>query len=133
MILSRFLSKEHHHSFFNNKWCDFWLWISCVNVTEVLKKNFIGIFVGYSYSMQTLWCLKQKGDECAVLFVQPGMTSDIISLLCVTRVSPHQLLNQYFVVIHNFLSIIHGNVCVVYLIVLLTIKSNFPKILKDAN
>lgn len=83
--------------------------------------------------MQTLRCLKQKGDERAVLCVQPGMTSDIISLLCVTRVSPHQLLNQYFVVIHNFLSIIHGNVCVVYLIVLLTIKSNFPKILKDAN
>lgn len=36
-------------------------------------------------------------------------------------------------VIHNFLSIIHDNVCVVYLIVLLTIKSNFQKILKDVN
>lgn len=34
-------------------------------------------------------------------------------------------------VIHNFLSIIHANVCVVYLIVLLTIKSNFLKVLKD--
>lgn len=68
-----------------------------------------------------------------VLCVQPGTTSDIISLFYVTRVSPHQLLNQYFMVIHNFLSIIHDNVCVVYLIVLLTIKSNFLKILKDAN
>lgn len=65
--------------------------------------------------------------------VQPGMTSDIISLFHVTRVSPHQLLNQHFMIIYNFLSIIHGNVCVVYLIVLLTIKSNFLKILKDAN
>lgn len=45
--------------------------------------------------------------------------------------SHHELLNQYFVVIHNFLSIIHANVCVVYLIVLLTIKSNFLKVLKD--
>lgn len=81
-----------------------------------------------SYNMQT------KGDWARrTRCVQPGMTSDIISLLCVTRVSPHQLLNQYFVVIHNFLSIIHGNVRVVYLIVLLTIKSNFLKILKDAN
>lgn len=49
----------------------------------------------------------------------------------VTRVSHHELLNQCFVVIHNFLSIIHANVRVVYLIVLLTIKSNFLKILKD--
>lgn len=68
-----------------------------------------------------------------MLCVQPGTTSDIISPVYVTRVSPHQLLTQYFMVIHNFLSIIHGNVCVVYLIVLLTIKSNFLKILKDAN
>lgn len=45
--------------------------------------------------------------------------------------SLHELLNQYFVVIHNFLSIIHANVRVVYLIVLLAIKSNFLKILKD--
>lgn len=43
----------------------------------------------------------------------------------------YELLNQYFVVIHNFLSIIHANVCVFYLIVLLTIKSNFLKVLKD--
>ena len=48
-------------------------------------------------------------------------------------VSPHQLLRRYFVAIHNFWSIIHDNVRVVYLIVLLTIKSNFPKTLKDAN
>lgn len=65
--------------------------------------------------------------------VHPGMTSDIISLFCVTRVSPHQIFNRYFVVIHNFSSIIHNNVCVVYLIVLLTIQSNFLKILKDTN
>lgn len=63
----------------------------------------------------------------------PGMTSDIISLFCVTGVSPHQIFNRYFVVIHNFSSIIHNNVCVVYLIVLLTIQSNFLKILKDTN
>lgn len=75
----------------------------------------------------------KKKKERKKLCVQPGTTSDIISLFCVTRVSPHQLLNQYFMVIHNFLSIIHDNVCVVYLIVLLTIKSNFLKILKDAN
>lgn len=76
-----------------------------------------------------VWKKKKKKMIC----VQPGTTSDIISLSCVTRVSPHQLLNHYFMVIHNFLSIIHDNVCVVYLIVLLTIKSNFLKILKDAN
>lgn len=75
----------------------------------------------------------KRGYECSVLYAQPGATSDIISLFYVTRVSPHQLLNQYFMVIHNFLLIIHDNVCVVYLIVLLNIKSNFPKILKDAN
>lgn len=65
--------------------------------------------------------------------VHPGMTSDIISLFCVTGVSPYQIFNRYFVVIHNFSSIIHNNVCVVYLIVLLTIQSNFLKILKDTN
>lgn len=56
---------------------------------------------------------------------------DGLQFCTVTRVSRHELLNQCFVVIHNFLSIIHANVCVVYLIVLLTIKSNFLKILKD--
>lgn len=35
--------------------------------------------------------------------------------------------------IHNSISIIHANVCVVYLIALLTIKSNFLEILKDMN
>lgn len=60
-------------------------------------------------------------------------TPDIISYCRVTRTLHYKILNQYFVVIHNFLSIIHANVCVVYLIVLLTIKSNFLKILKDRN
>lgn len=60
-----------------------------------------------------------------------GRLVDVIQFCTVTRVSHHELLNQCFVVIHNFLSIIHANVRVVYLIVLLTIKSNFLKILKD--
>lgn len=65
------------------------------------------------------------------LSVTSGRLSDVIQFCTVTRVSHHELLNQCFVVIHNFLSIIHANVCVVYLIVLLTIKSNFLKVLKD--
>lgn len=60
-----------------------------------------------------------------------GRLLGVFQFCTVTRVSHHELLNQYFVVIHNFLSIIHANVCVVYLIVLLTIKSNFLKVLKD--
>lgn len=63
--------------------------------------------------------------------VTSGRLFDVIQFCTVTRVSHHELLNQCFVVIHNFLSIIHANVCVVYLIVLLTIKSNFLKVLKD--
>lgn len=59
--------------------------------------------------------------------------SDIIELCHVSRVLRYELLRQYFVMIHNSISIIHANVCVVYLIVLLTIKSNFLKILKDMN
>lgn len=65
------------------------------------------------------------------LSVISGRLFDVIQFCTVTRVSHHELLNQCFVVIHNFLSIIHANVCVVYLIVLLTIKSNFLKVLKD--
>lgn len=60
-----------------------------------------------------------------------GRLFNVIQFCTVTGVSRHELLNQCFVVIHNFLSIIHANVCVVYLIVLLTIKSNFLKVLKD--
>lgn len=62
---------------------------------------------------------------------QAGRLGNSLQFCTVTRVSHHELLNQCFVVIHNFLSIIHANVRVVYLIVLLTIKSNFLKILKD--
>lgn len=75
----------------------------------------------------------ETGVRAICRHVHPGMTSDIISLFCVTGVSPHQIFNRYFVVIHNFSSIIHNNACVVYLIVLLTIQSNFLKILKDTN
>lgn len=63
--------------------------------------------------------------------VPSGRLPGVIQFCTVTSVSHHELLNRYFVVIHNFLSIIHANVCVVYLIVLLTIKSNFLKVLKD--
>lgn len=65
--------------------------------------------------------------------VSSSKTFDIIWLCFVTGVSHHELLNHYFVIIHNSTSIINANVCAVYSIVLLTIKSNFLKILKDMN
>ena len=86
-----------------------------------------------SVCMCMLACVCVCACMCVCCVQGARRTSDIISLLRVTRVSPHQLLSQYFVVIHNFRSIIHDNVCVVYLIVLSTIKSNFQKIHKDAN
>ena len=58
---------------------------------------------------------------------------DFISWFSVARVLCGELLNGYFVLIHNFRYIIHANVCAVYLIVLLTITSHFQRILKDTN
>lgn len=104
--------------------------VTPLHLFEYLNRN--NSMQGYFLPLyKTKYRLLYRVLPIFLLSVPTGRLLSVIQFCTVTRVSHHELLNQYFVVIHNFLSIIHANVCVVYLIVLLTIKSNFLKVLKD--